>query len=154
MEIINQYTSFYIGELLFNIKEKIDITNYVTQSFPSKFIIKIKIKNEFIIFDLEGNFYDTKVRNLTWRNFSNEYLLEMKNLLNVEVREAINVDNKDNLIVFYGEETLNVALKIFDNKKYVIFYNLDLPDLYRGAGIYKGMLYVHNIFEIGNVSEL
>jgi hypothetical protein len=116
MEVINQYISFYIGELLYSIKEKIDITNFITQSFPSSFLMKIKIKNDFIIFDLEGNFYDTEVKGLTWRNFSNEYLLEIKKLLNVEVREIVNTDNKDNLIVFYEGKTLNIALKTFNNK--------------------------------------
>lgn len=148
MEIINQYTSFYLGDLLFNIKEKIDITNFINQSFPSSFIIKIKIKNDFISFDLEGNLYDTEVKGLTWRNFSNEFLLKIKELLNVEVRKALNVDNRDNLIIYYQEKKLNIALKTFDNKRYAVIYNLDLPDVYRGGGVFKGSLYIYGIFEI------
>ncbi len=148
MEIINQYNNFYIGESLFKVKERVDITSFIIQSFPSRFIIKINVKSDFVIFDLEGNFYDTKVRSLTWRNFSNKYLLDIKELLNVEIREIENINYKDNLLVVYEGKTLSVAFKISDNKKYVIFYNIDLPDLYRGAGNYKGNLYIHNIFEI------
>jgi hypothetical protein len=148
MKIINQYTSFYLGELLFSIKEQIDITNFITQSFPSSFIIKIKIKNDVINFDLEGNFYDTEVKGLTWRHFSNEFLLKIKELLNVEVREALNMDHRDNLIIYYKEKKLNIALKTFDSKKYAVIYNLDLPDVYRGAGVFSGSLYIHGIFEI------
>lgn len=148
MEITNQYTEFYLGEFLFNVKEKIDVTNFIIQSFPSVFIVKIKTENDVIYFDLEGNSYDTEVKGLTWRYFSNTCLLQIKEFLNVEIREIVNSDNKDNLIVCYRGKTLNVASKVFANKKIIFFYNLDLPDLYRGAGTFDGCLYVHSIVEV------
>lgn len=148
MEITNQYTEFYLGEFIFNVKEKIDVTNFIIQSFPSVFIVKIKTENDVIYFDLEGNSYDTEVKGLTWRYFSNTCLLQIKEFLNVEIREIVNSNNKDNLIVCYRGKTLKIASKVFANKKIIIFYTLDLPDLYRGAGTFDGCLYVHCIVEV------
>ena len=161
MKIINNYTQYYIEDFLYNVKEVVDITNFIKQNFPSKFEIKIKTANKYIYFDLEGNFNETKVKSLNRRFFENDFLIKISTFFNLEIRQAINIEKNDNLILHHNGKNLAIAFKTFENQNFLIIYYLDLPDLYRGAGDFKGGLFVFCIIEfddyennIGNVSDL
>jgi hypothetical protein len=146
---IKNFNTFYIGNEEFRLNEPIDIEKYIIEQFPTKFTISIESDNILISIDLEGNFDNTYVKSLSWRYFSNKTLIELKNIFGIELRKASNIEFGDNLIAYLNNySNLNIALKVLENKNYLIIFNIKLPDLYRGAGKFQGSLYIQNICEV------
>lgn len=149
MEVVKEYKKFSINNNTFNTQEVIDITKYIAQKIPFKFIVNIDTDFEkSIAIDLGGNFENTMVKGLYWKYFSNQELLKLKEKFHLTLEQAYNRDKVDNLIAYCGEKSLDIALKTLNHRTYGMIFYLDLPDLYRCAGVFQGALYVHSIFEI------
>ncbi|TWP29237.1 hypothetical protein ETU08_08105 [Apibacter muscae] len=149
MKIIDEYKKFSISGIEYNVQQIIDITNYIRQEFPFKFVIKI-IDDEEISVDLIGNSEKTIVKGLYWEYFSNSDLIEIQNKFNIQLRKIHNIENRDsNMIAYYDDfENLEIAMKTVKNRTYLIIFNIKLPDMYRGAGKFEGQLYIHNICKV------
>ncbi|MFK8298937.1 hypothetical protein ACI76O_11240 [Capnocytophaga cynodegmi] len=149
MEVIKEYKEFSIKNNIFNTQEVIDVTKYIVQKFPFKFIVNINTDFEkSIAIDLGGNFENTTVKGLYWKYFSNQELLELEEKFHLTLEQAYNRDKADDLIAYCRDKSLDIALRTLNNRTYAMIFYLDLPDLYRGAGVFQGTLYVHSVFEI------